>query len=123
MVVVVVMIAGSLGSGRIHPGQYGIGVPAAIIAFCLLGMQINMLPYRVFRWPRADCMAVGIEITMRNMNLALLINETLFRERPEFGGPVLFVILFYAGAAMGVGLPLAFNHRRLARKEIPRAAI
>jgi BASS family bile acid:Na+ symporter len=118
MVVVVVMIAGSLGSGRIQPGQYGFGVPAAIIVFCLLGMQINMLPYRFLSWPRADCMAVGIEITMRNMNLALLIKARLFPDADELGNGVLFVILFYAAAAMGAGVPLALNHRRMARKEI-----
>jgi BASS family bile acid:Na+ symporter len=122
MVVVIVMIAGSLGSGRIQPGQYGLGVPVAIIAFCLLGMQINMLPYRFLPWPRADCMAVGIEITMRNMNLALLIKARLFPETDELGNGVLFVILFYAAAAMGAGLPLALNHRRKARKEARLAA-
>lgn len=122
LIVVIVMIAGSLGSGRIRPGQHGFGVPVAIILFCLLGQQINMLPFRLFHWPTPDRMAVGIEVTMRNMNLALLINARLF---PESGGvvlnalgaDVLFVILFYAAAAMGVGLPLALNHRRIARKE------
>ena len=122
LVVVIVMIAGSLGSGRIRPGQYGMGVPMAIILFCVLGMQINMLPYRFLPWPRTDCMAVGIEITMRNMNLALLINARLFPESSDpamnaLGEGVLFVILFYAAAAMGAGLPLALNHRRMARKE------
>ena len=123
LIVVIAMIVGSLASGRIHPGQYSWGVPIAIVLFALLGQQLNMLPFYLFHWPRTDRMAVGIEITMRNMNLALLINESLFRGKPELGGPVLFVILFYAGAAMGVGLPLAFNHRRLARKEFASAAI
>ena len=120
-VVVLVMIAGSLGSGRIRPGQYGLWLPILIILFCLLGQQINMLPFRLFGWPRQDRMAVGIEITMRNMNLALLINARLFPESDPLGGEVLYVILFYAGAAMGVGLPLALNHRRLAKRE-PLAA-
>ena len=115
LVVVIVMIAGSLGSGRIRPGQYGFGVPIAIVVFCLLGMQINMLPFHLFGWPRQDRMAVGIEITMRNMNLALLIKARLFPEADELGNGVLFVILFYAAAAMGAGLPLAWNHRRMAR--------
>jgi bile acid:Na+ symporter, BASS family len=124
LLVVIVMIAGSLGSGRIRPLHHGLGVPIAIILFCLIGQQLNMLPFRWFHWPRTDRMAVGIEVTMRNMNLALLIWARLF---PESDDPqlellregVFFVILFYAGAAMGVGLPLALNHRRLARKETP----
>jgi BASS family bile acid:Na+ symporter len=117
LVVVIVMIAGSLGSGRIHPASYGWGVPIAIILFCLIGQQINMLPFRLLQWPRGDRLAVGIEITMRNMNLALLIYASLFRAGNELSDGVLFVILFYAGAAMGIGLPLALNHRRMARRE------
>jgi BASS family bile acid:Na+ symporter len=99
--------------------QYGFGVPVAIILFCLLGQQLNMLAFRLFNWPRADRLAVGIEVTMRNMNLAILITARLFAPTDPLGGEVLFVVLFYAGAAMGIGLPLAFNHRRLARSEEP----
>ncbi len=117
LVVVIVMIVGSLGSGRIQPGQYGWSVPIGIILFCVIGQQVNMLPFYFLRWPRRDRLAVGIEATMRNMNLALLIKAQLFPETDALGNGVLFVILFYAAAAMGAGLPLALNHRRLARKE------
>jgi bile acid:Na+ symporter, BASS family len=122
LAVVIVMVVGSLGSGRITPSEHGLLVPIAIILFCLLGQQLNMLPFRWFGWPRTDRMAVGIEVTMRNMNLALLINARLFPETTDvelnaLGEGVLFVVLFYAGAAMGVGLPLAFNHRRMAQQE------
>src|SRR5262249_11298408 len=34
-VVVAVMVTGSLGSGRIRPGEYGWAVPLAIVFFCL----------------------------------------------------------------------------------------
>lgn len=118
LVLVVVMVAGSIGSGRIRWGQHGLEVALAIILFCLAGQQLNMLPFRIFGWPRPDRMAVGIEITMRNMNLALLIKARLFPSADELGGAVLFVILFYAGAAMVIGLPLALNHRRQARREL-----
>jgi bile acid:Na+ symporter, BASS family len=117
LVVVIVMVAGSLGSGRIRPTEYGWGVPIAIILFCVIGQQVNMLPFYVLRWPRRDRLAVGIEVTMRNMNLALLIKAQLFPAADELGNGVLFVILFYAAAAMGAGLPLALNHRRMAKKE------
>ena len=118
LVVVIVMIVGSLGSGRIRPMEHGFGIPLAIILFCVLGQQLNMLPFRLFGWSRSDRLAVGIEVTMRNMNLALLINSGLFpAESGDLGKGVLFVVLFYAAAAMGAGLPLAFNHRRMARAD------
>jgi BASS family bile acid:Na+ symporter len=78
-----------------------------------------MLPFYLLRWPRPDRMAAGIEVTMRNINLALLLASRLFPEPDALGNGVLFVSLFYAAVAMGAGLPLALNHRRLARKEKP----
>jgi BASS family bile acid:Na+ symporter len=123
LIVVIVMVVGSLGSGRIRPLQHGFIVPLAIILFCLLGAQANMLPFHCFKWPRQDRMAVGIEVTMRNMNLALLINARLFPVSADatlndLGEGVLFVVLFYAGTAMAIGFPLSWNHRRMARSEL-----
>ena len=56
------------------------------------------------------------------MNLAILLKASLFPERGRgdvaaLSPEVMFVILFYAGAAMGVGLPLAMNFLRMARRD------
>jgi bile acid:Na+ symporter, BASS family len=120
---VILMVVLSLASGRIRPGEHGWPVPLTIIVFCFLAQQVNMLPFRLFPWPRQDRLAAGIEVTMRNMNLALLLNAILFpadnAELKPLGSAVLFVILFYAATAMAIGLPLALNHRRMARREMP----
>lgn len=122
LVVVVAMVTFSLGQGRIKPGAYGWKVPLLLIFFCLAGMQINMALFRIFGWPRADRLAAGIEVTMRNMNLALLLKPILFPLTDPNVAPladaVLFVILYYAGVAMGCGIPLALNHRRLSKREL-----
>ena len=120
--VVLAMIVCALGSQRIRPGGRGFTVPIAIILFALLCMQFAMLPFRVLGWPRADTVSAGIEITMRNMNLALLLKASLFPERgpsdvAAIGMEVMFVVLFYAGAAFFLGLPLALNFRRMARRD------
>lgn len=119
LVVVLVIVVGSLGAQRIRPGEQGLLVPLAIILFVILGMQLNMLVFYLLGWPRADRMAAGIEVTMRNMNLAILLQALL---PEEIRREVLFVALFYAAAAMGAGLPLALNHRRMALREQPRLA-
>ncbi len=111
------IIVGSIASGRIRPGEYGLRVPIAIVLFCIVGQQLSMAPFYLLRLARADRLAVGIEVTMRNINLALLLNATMFHSRPELSGGVLFAILFYAAVALGAGVPLALNHRRLARRE------
>lgn len=120
--VIVAVVILSLGSGRIRPGQHGWRAPMAIILFCVAGMQLTMLPFRLLGWPRADTVTVGIEVTMRNMNLALLLKTVLFpedgtAERLELAAQVLFVILFYAATAMIEGLPLALNFAYKARRE------
>ncbi len=120
---VAVMVTGALGSGRIDPREYGWATPLAIILFCLASQQLSMLPFRLFGWPRADCLSVGMEATMRNLNLAFLIKAILFPE--ERGGPVaagvLFVILYYAAVAMCCGAPLALRYRWMARRAAPAA--
>jgi BASS family bile acid:Na+ symporter len=115
--IVIVMVTGALGSGRIQPGKYGWEGPAAIIVFCLAAQQGSMLPFYLRRWPRPDRLAVGIEVTMRNMNLALLLQATpgLFSQSVADG--VLFAVLYFAAVAMIAGFLLALNHVRLWRRE------
>lgn len=116
-VCVFAMVAGAIGAGQIQPGEHGLRVPLAIVFFCLAGQQLNMVPFYLLRLPRADRLAAGIEVTMRNMNLALLVNASLFAGNEALLGGGLFVILFYAAVAFGAGVPLALNHRRLWRRE------
>jgi len=119
-VTVVVMVVGSLGSGRIRPGEYGWGVPLVIIFFCVFIQQVGILPFRIGRWPVPDRCSVGIEVTMRNINLALLLKALLFPATRQGSDPVadgvLYVVLFYAAVSMAAGFPFALNHRRIARK-------
>lgn len=120
LAIVVVMVTGALGSGRITPGSHGWGVPLAIIVFCMAGQQLNQIPFYLFRWPRQDRMAAGIEVTMRNMNLALLLHASLFARLETIGPGVLFVILFYAAVAMIAAVPLALRHRWMGGSSEPR---
>src|SRR5262249_45450331 len=78
LVLVLIMVLGAIGSVRVHPTAYGWAAPLTIILFCVLGQQLNQLPFYIFGWSRADRMAAGMEVTMRNMNLALLLYATVF---------------------------------------------
>jgi bile acid:Na+ symporter, BASS family len=116
---VIVMVAGSLGSGRIHPAEYGWKAPVAIILFCMIAQQFSMLPFYLGRWPRPDRLAVGIEVTMRNMNLALLLQALPGLFPPDIADGVLFAVLYFAAVAMVAGTLLALNHVRLSRRDQP----
>jgi BASS family bile acid:Na+ symporter len=115
LVFVVLMVVGSFASGRIDVTAYGWRVPLAIILFCVLSQQLSMLPFRVLRWSAADAVAVGIEVTMRNVNLALLLKALLFPGTDAVANAVLFVVLYYGGTALLVGMPLALRYRRKLR--------
>jgi BASS family bile acid:Na+ symporter len=117
LLTLLLMVLGALGSGRIKPTEYGFAVPLAITLFCVLGQQLNQVSFYVMGWPRADRLAAAIEVTMRNMNLALLLYADFFAKEEHLSGGVLFVILFYAAVAMVAAVPLTLRHRRSARKE------
>ena len=112
-------------AGGSIPGRTAGPLPLTIILFCVLAQQLSMLPFRILDWPRPDCLAVGIEVTMRNINLALLLIPTLVSRQLQdeqlkrLADGVLFVVLFYAAAAMGAGLPLAVRHRLKSANEVP----
>jgi bile acid:Na+ symporter, BASS family len=112
LVFVAVMIVGSLLSGRIEPASYGWRAPLAILILCVGAMQLSMLPFRLFHWSKTDAVAVGIEVTMRNINLALLLKALLFPGKDAVANGVLFVVLYYGGTALLAGLPLALRYRR-----------
>lgn len=119
-VFVAVIVIGSLGSGRIDPWRLGWQVPLAIIVFCVASQQLNMLPYRLLRAPAETYAALGIEVTMRNINVALLLWAVMFPGEAslgEIGQDVLFVLLFYAAVAFFAGTPLALRMRRVIKRQ------
>jgi BASS family bile acid:Na+ symporter len=127
LVLVVTMIVCSIGAGRIHPTEYGWRTPVAIILFCIVSMQVAMLPFRLLGWSKPETLSVGIEVTMRNLNLALLLKAILFpafeKGTDAIADGVLFVILYYAGVAFFAGIPLALNFRRWNRQAAASEAV
>jgi BASS family bile acid:Na+ symporter len=123
LVVAAVMVICSIGTGRVKGWEYGWQVPLGIIAFCVLSQQLSMLSFRLLGRPNTDTVAVGIETTMRNINLALALIALLFpaaRGADPVGDGVFFVALYYAGTAFFVATPLALRLRRVIRREQAR---
>jgi BASS family bile acid:Na+ symporter len=113
-----IMVVGSLGSGRMQMDAFGWTGPLLIIGFCVVALNIGAFTSMAARFREADQVAVAIEVTVRNTNLALLLKASIFR--PEFGADqaiadgALFVALFYGGTALVVVLfPVFLNRWRL----------
>ncbi|MGF1580509.1 MAG: bile acid:sodium symporter family protein [Gemmataceae bacterium] len=113
-----IMVVGAIGASRIEVGEHGWRAPIAILAFCILTQQCAMLPIRFSGWPTRDWVAVGIEATIRNVYLGILLATLLFpASESSIGKQVMFVVLFYGPASIGAALPLTLRIRRWHGKE------
>jgi BASS family bile acid:Na+ symporter len=115
--VILVMAVAAGGSGRLDPRAHGavalVAVPLASLVFQQAGYAAAWLG----RLPPRDRLAIAIEVTIRNANLAILVKASLFpaSDRPDpIGDGMFFVALLYGGAALLVAaLPVALGRRRL----------
>ncbi|NOY00486.1 MAG: bile acid:sodium symporter family protein [Verrucomicrobia bacterium] len=116
-----VLVVGSLGSGQIDVGSYGYRVPIVVFLYCLI-IQIVVLrgSFYVLKFSRRDSTTLGIESSMKNVNLSLLIAASFFKldgPNAEFGGGVLFVLLLYGGVSLFVSAVPAFANYRHMKKQ------
>lgn len=113
-IVLLVIVSG--GSGRIHPDDYGLITPAAMITFGLLLMMIPAIVATAIRAPREDAVAIAIETCFRNCNLAVLIKATAFPVVPGVADPfadqVLFVALVYGVIGTAISVPVTIWNRQ-----------
>ena len=107
---IIIIAIGSTTSGRIRIGEYGLTPPLLIAGF---GLAIAVLiPHlcRLLRRYDDDTVAIGIEVTVRNVGVGLLMITFFFPGTPE-QGHVLYSLLFYAGISPLFSLPLVLLHR------------
>jgi bile acid:Na+ symporter, BASS family len=127
LIVLGVLVVGSLGSGSIDFSRYSARIPLLVFLYCLI-IQIIILrgARHVLGFSHRDSMALGIESSMKNMNLAVLISASLFGiegKNGEFGAGVLFVLLLYGGVSLGVAaVPALSSHRHHRRQQKTGAA-
>lgn len=121
---VLAVLVGSLVSGRLNPTAYGWKTPLVIAAFVIVSQQLSFFLFRLIKLPGGERMAVGMELTVRNMNLALLLNANLFPDSSTAGDPVaagvLFVILVYGAASVAATIPVILIRRLFAKKPEPQ---
>ncbi|MEZ4247015.1 MAG: bile acid:sodium symporter family protein [Polyangiales bacterium] len=111
LVVIVVIAASSLGTGRIKPFDYGVVPLLAVVTYATLHAYATPHLLRLLGRDDADSVALSVEVTVRNSSIALLLVNRFFPGQPE-QAQVLYVCLLYAGVATPIVLPLLFLHRR-----------
>jgi BASS family bile acid:Na+ symporter len=116
LAVIGLIIIGSAGAGRIDAGAFGWMGPLVIVLFAFTIQQVSNVAVLACGLKSRDLVAIGIEVTVRNTNLALLIKASLFPAVVGVADPiadgVLFVVLLYGGVALLVATPLYVIGRR-----------
>jgi BASS family bile acid:Na+ symporter len=118
------IIIGSLGSGRIDVTEYGWRLPVLLVVFVygtlIITRRLSMLVG--YNW--SDAFTMGIEVALRNGNLAIALVATLFpatQADDPVGRAVFFTTLFYAGASLVISM-ISVTWRRVQLKWQERAA-
>jgi BASS family bile acid:Na+ symporter len=120
LVLLVYVVVGALGSGKVDAFAYGPGVVATVIAFIVatlvLSDQLSKLP----GFANDDRYTMAIEVCMRNGNLGYRLCASLFPAAGVFGMGARYVCLF-SGGVMLVVCGLAIAKRRITRHLRARA--
>ena len=114
--VIVLIVIGSLGAGRLDLKAFGI-INIAYVFLLTVVLVFLTHPFRkVLSLSKPDATAIELEVSIRSVNLGLLIKASLFPAAAggadEFGNTVLFTLLLYGGFQLTAGSILIWWRRR-----------
>lgn len=121
LLLILVMVVGASGSGRLSVDDYGVAGIATLVVFALVVQLTAVLVSKVIGLTSNDGLAITVESTFRNISLAVAVKATVFPAQAgvldPIGDAVLFVALLYGGVSMFLTLLPVLIHRRLRRPE------
>lgn len=110
MILVLGIAVGALGSGKIQVGAYGWAPPAILLLFAVVIHYAALELFRGAGRTDAETVAIGMETSVRNGGVALLLSRFFFEGQPEHY-QMLYAILFYTGVQIFVPIPTLLRHR------------
>lgn len=113
--IILLIIIGSAGAGRLDLSGFGTGNIAVILCFALVLSCLSFIVPWILRVPAKDGTAIQIEVTVRNTNLGLLLTASLFPPGHAMGGTVLMTVLLYGAIMLLLGGGLIAYNRRVHR--------
>jgi BASS family bile acid:Na+ symporter len=117
LLLILVIVVGSAGSGRLALGAYGVMSIASLVIFAIAIQASAVLMCKTLGMSSGDTLAISIEATFRNISLAIAVKATVFPAQPgvldPLGDGVLFAALLYGGISLFMSLPPIYLHRRI----------
>ena len=111
--VILLIVIGSAGAGRLDLSAFGTSNILIILAFALALVVLSVFVPKLIGLPLKDGAAIQIEITVRNTNLGLLLNASLFPVGHALGGTVLLTLLLYGAVMLLLGGGLIIYNRHM----------
>jgi BASS family bile acid:Na+ symporter len=117
LMMILVIVVGSAGSGRLSGDEYGVMGISTLVIFALTVQLGTILVSKVVGLSSGDGLAITIEATFRNISLAIAVKAAVFPAQTgvldPIGDAVLFVVLLYGGVSMFLTLVPVIIHRRM----------
>lgn len=117
LLVILLIVMGSLGAGRLDLKSFGLHNTLWVVALMAAFTLINATITRLLKINAADITAIEMEVVVRNVNLGLLINASIFpatSANAALGNTVLFALLLFGALQLIVGAGLIGWHRSMA---------
>ena len=116
---ILLIIVGSSSAGRLDVAAFGNENIVLVTLFLSLLLLVGRFLPMLLRLSKPDCIAIEMEVTVRNNNLGVLIKASMFPivvgSGNEIGDMVLFTVLLFGGLQLMLAGLLIFLHRRVAR--------
>ncbi|MAY35829.1 MAG: hypothetical protein CMN84_06980 [Spongiibacteraceae bacterium] len=122
LTIIVVIVLGAASSGRLDWNAFGSTNAMILVGFTLLLMCMGLLAPRLLGLSRQDIVAIDMEVSVRNVNLAVLIIASLFpasnTDVAGLGSMALFTALAYGALMMLPAVILIVGNRMLDKRPL-----
>lgn len=115
LLVIVAIVVGASGAGRLDLDVYGGQNILLIVGFILTLMTVSWFVPKIVKLPTYDTVAICMEVTVRNINLALLIHVAIFASgqlSQAIANQALLTLLLFGALQMLCCIPLIIAGRR-----------
>lgn len=114
--VILLIVIGASGSGRLDIDAFGGLNVAYVLGFTALLVVLGASVPRLLGLVNKDSTAIEMEVVVRNTNLGILVNASLFPavngNAGGIGSIVLFSLLLYGGMQLLLAMPFVLRNRR-----------
>lgn len=114
LLVIVAIVVGASGAGRLDLDLYGTQNILLIAGFILTLMTVSWFVPKIMKLPTYDTVAISMEVTVRNINLALLIHVAIFTSgqlSQTVANQALLTLLLFGALQMLCCIPLIIAGR------------